>query len=282
MTDFDEKLNEINTRLKQINADLRRIANKKRTKTMKMLLRRERKRLEKERESIIARMRREGNKGWGKDRSNSRARINKYTQEFLKWMEEPNSLDWRGTLEERKCLFANILGEKHIDNLKRRDVMEMLTYSWAESEWWSDKPWKAMKVLEKNGLVKLRKELKLLLYGNDPIEKRFDVFLTNIKGLGAAYTTEILTFIFPEKYCLWNRVAADVSIYLGINELLPYNLWKDKMKITGESYVKCCDVLQTLRRQLETCGLVKSNLIDVYHFIFYLNRSRISLLPIYM
>ena len=161
--DFDERLKELNDRLKQINADLMRIANQKRTKTMKMYLRRERKRLKKERESIIARMRMEGDEGWGKDRSNSRARINKYIQEFLKWMEEPNSLDWRGDLEERRRLFANILGEKHIDNLKRRDIMEMLTSSWAESEWWSDKPWKVMKVLEKNGLVKFRKELKLLL-----------------------------------------------------------------------------------------------------------------------
>ena len=175
---------------------------------------------------------------------------------------------WRGDFEERRELLSSFLSKDNIDRLNTKKIEEMLQYSWAPTRWWSDKPWKAMEVLEKNGLSTFKRELKLLIYGQDTIERRFDRFRERIKGFGVDYITEILVFIFPDKYCLWNRVAADISILLGINQLLPISVWKYRMEVNGEDYIKCCRTLEIIKDSLIKNQVQSPNFLDVYHFMF--------------
>lgn len=81
---------------------------------------------------------------------------------------------WWADFEERRELLLSLLSIQNINRLNKTKVEDMLQYSWAPSEWWSDKPWKAWAVLEKNGLSKFKKELKMILYGEDALEERFD------------------------------------------------------------------------------------------------------------
>lgn len=175
---------------------------------------------------------------------------------------------WRVDFEERRELLLSFLSIQNIDRLNETKVEDMLQYSWAPPEWWSDKPWKAWDVLEKNGLSKFKKELKMILYGEDALEKRFDRFLKQIKGFGVDYITEILAFVFPDKYCLWNRVAADISILLGLNQSLPHNVWKYRMKMNGKDYVQCCQTLGAIKESLSKNHVESPNFLDVYHFMF--------------
>jgi len=175
---------------------------------------------------------------------------------------------WRNDLKERRELLLSLFSKQNIDFLTEEDVEAILQYSWAPAKWWSDKPWKAWEVLEKNGLSKFRNELKSLLYGDGALEERFDRFLRNIRGFGVDYTTEVLMFIYPENCCLWNRVAADISILLGINQLLPYNVWKYHMEVNGKDYIKCCRVLEVVKESLRKNGVESPNFLDIYHFMF--------------
>jgi len=264
----ETQLQKIEKETKLLNSRIRGLANKKRGQTAKTLALRRVRKLKKEREQIIAEFEREGLKI---DYVNSRDRIKNRIKEFLEWKEKSES--WENELEERKDLFTSLLGLNGIDKLTTKNVQELLIYSWADAEWWSDKPWKAEIILEKNGLVKFRTELKGFLYGHADFEGRFDRFIQNVKGLGVDYATEILAFVFPDRYCLWNRVAADMSIYLGLYPLLPYEVWKERKEVNGKNYIRCCEVLQIIRNELASSIQKKTDFVDVYHFMFYLYRT---------
>jgi hypothetical protein len=279
----ETRLREIENEIKLLNSKIRGIARKKRGKTAKVLAQRQVRKLKKEREWIITRFEREGLKI---DYTNAGDRIKHCIAKFLEWKAEASKEapitwfeekgifpNWEGELQERKDLFASLLVENRIDKLTAKNVQELLSYSWAEAEWWSDKPWKAEIILEKNGLPKFRTELKEFLYGRADIEERFDRFIQNVKGLGGDYATEILTFTFPNKYCLWNRMVADMSIYLGLYPLLPYEVWKERKEVNGKNYIKCCEVLQIIRNELSSSSREKAYFVDVLHFMFYLYRT---------
>ena len=190
-------------------------------------------------------------------------------QEYLKACIQASGVDRQEIIQGRKEILANILSRTNVGSLTKDDIIEILHYSWA-TDAWSDYPQKAMDVLDRNGLPRIRRELKKLLYGKDNLDKRFDNFNLNIKGIGAQYISEILAFTFPQKCVLWNRAAADVSIFLGINILLPRETWMHRMKLDGKNYVKCCQVLGTVRDEMIESGLERSDFVDVYHFMLFL------------
>ena len=49
---------------------------------------------------------------------------------------------------------------------------------------WGNKKYVVDKLIADNGFVELKKQLAELLYGTTPIEKRWDLFLKSIKGMG--------------------------------------------------------------------------------------------------
>lgn len=279
----ETRLREIEKEIKLLNSKIRRLANKKHGKTAKILAQRQVRKLKKERAWIIIKFKEEGLKI---DYVKASDRIKHCIAKFLVWKVEASKDEsltyfeekgifpsWEGELQERKDLFASLLDKNRINKLTAENVQELLSCSWAKTEWWSDKPWKSEIVLEKNGLRKFRTELKKFLYGTADFEERFDRFIQNVKGLGVDYATEILTFTFPERYCMWNRMIADMSIYLGLYHALPYEVWKERKEVNGKNYIKCCEVLQIIRSELASSSGKETNFLDVLHFMFYLYRT---------
>ena len=62
---------------------------------------------------------------------------------------------------------------------------------------WGNKKYIADKIIELNGFNKIKKYLIDLLYGNNPIEKRWDDFYKNIKQIGPSSMSELLSYINP-------------------------------------------------------------------------------------
>ena len=202
--------------------------------------------------------------------------LHKYVMDYYESLEKQrkNEKNFNETsvetgIRDRQQTLVTFLSQNHIDYLKKDDVIEIIHYSWAQKDIWTDFPTKALDVIEKNGLPKLRRELKRLLYGTTPLPERFDDFITKVKGFGAQYTSEILTFIYPENCCLWNRVVADSVILLGINDLLPYEVWKNGMVLDGKGYEKCCEVLKKIKNDLGNF-LPKPDFLDIHTFIMYI------------
>jgi hypothetical protein len=97
-------------------------------------------------------------------------------------------------------------------------------------------------MLEKNGLPRIRAELKALLYGAEPLDLRYNRFRSTIKGLGPSSITEIMCFIAPQKYGIWNDKPKNVLPLLDLQDALPNRVFESSIK--GSDYVLCIEVLK--------------------------------------
>lgn len=195
-----------------------------------------------------------------------------YIERFKSVLDTERGIELKESINERKENLELLLSKNKIDKLNKDGVVEILQYSWAV-DLWSDYPYKAFEVIEKNTIKKFRKELKDLLYGKDTLGERFDNFKRNIKGLGAYYITEILAFIYPTECFLWNRKTADVVIHLGLHNFLPTCVWKHNTRISGENYTKCNRVMTRILDYMKECNFEKPNSLDLILLIEFIHAN---------
>ena len=88
---------------------------------------------------------------------------------------------------------------------------------------WGNKQYVVDKLIEDNGLEELENELVHLLWSDNTIESRWDRFRKNVKGMGPAMISEILSKTHPDKYLIWNRRAKMALDYLGVDDLPRYD-----------------------------------------------------------
>jgi len=186
--------------------------------------------------------------------------LGKYIERLKEFLKTSEGQSWIDERKSRTVFFQDILSIDKIDNLREEDFGKIIKSLYA-SEVWTNKNYLVNKIIQENGIQKIRTELKKLLYGNETIDKRFDEFKKNIKGLGPSSITEILVFVFPEKYCLWNEKPKNVLPFLGLKKLLPDKVYK--YPINGSDYLKCIEVLGLIKDEM-----IKHNFHEVdFHYV---------------
>lgn len=184
-------------------------------------------------------------------------RIKAYKQ-WLKTSEGQENLEEH---KKHSKFFKEKLSKKNIEKLDENSFGEIYKKLWA-SNIWSNKEWYIQnKLIRPNGLSIIKKELKELLYGDDRIDVRYDKFRENVKGFGPSSISEILHFVFPEKYCLWNDKPKTVLPYLNV-DILPKRFFKYNLT-SGEDYLNAINVLSVLKDLLEQNGLKNPDFIDL-------------------
>jgi len=164
-----------------------------------------------------------------------------YIQQFKNWLEEDEKAkEWKEERVKRIQWYKEKLSLDNIDNLSVEDFSKLIKDLWA-SNVWKNKDYKVHYLIKNNGFEKIKKELKNLLHGKDPIEKRWDDFKNSIKGLGPSSISEILTFFDPRKYSLINLKIYKVLPRLGI----PIKVVKD-----GKSYKEAIEKLKIIKNAL--------------------------------
>ena len=148
----------------------------------------------------------------------------------------------------------------HLDESDFREIIKDL---WAFGMW-TNKKYPADNILTKNGIEKIRRSLNDLLYGSEPLEKRFDDF--NVKNLGMASITEIMSIVNPDEYALWNDKPRKVFQKIKVDQI-PRKALKHT-KIPGSDYVKCIDVMKEISDLLVDEGYKNMNLLDLDLFIW--------------
>ena len=123
-------------------------------------------------------------------------------------------------------------------------------------------------MLKPNGFVRIKSSLKNLLYSRDDISNRIDTFRENVQGFGISSISEILNFILPDQYCLWNAKPKTVLPILGIDGL-PEKFFKYNIQ-TGDDYQKCIDALAPIKDELGKYGLKNPNFIDLDCFFWFI------------
>jgi len=197
-----------------------------------------------------------------------RSKITGYVDRFRDRFEhELSGEGWVKERKEREELFLRLLGEDHIFELTEAEFRQVLASLWA-NQLWTNKDYPADRVLKHATLERVREELYLLLWGDAPIAERYDSFRRSIKGMGPSMITEILCFVRPKDYPIWNEKPKNVLPRLGMKTLLPDKLYK--YQISGDDYARIIEVLDTLRREVESQGFPDMDFMDLDIFIWLL------------
>ncbi len=167
----------------------------------------------------------------------------------------------RAERAERLAYYQEQTAEK-IRAMGEEELYEYIAKLWAMLIW-GNKKYVVDKLIQENGFKKVKDELADLVWGEKPIEQRWDRFRSAIKGMGPAMMSEILCHARPEDYVLWNRRAYVGLRYLGIDDLPRYNY-----QLTGKRYHNLCDTAKVIAREMQNEGISEPDLLTVDFFIW--------------
>lgn len=146
--------------------------------------------------------------------------------------------------------------------MKEEDLYEYLAKLWA-MRLWANKQYVVDKLLSNHGLPEIRNRLAALVWGSDPLERRWDEFRKQIKGLGPAMISEILCHAHPTECILWNRRAYVALNYLGVRSLPRHSY-----QLTGQKYRELCAVGREIAEAMKAAGVADVDMLTVDYFIW--------------
>lgn len=95
----------------------------------------------------------------------------------------------------------------------------------------------------------------------------YSVIACHLEYFYTLFLSEILHFLFPEKYCLWNDKPKTVLPFLGLN-ILPERFFKYQIN-TGEEYYQCIQALNLIKEELKDFGINDFIELDVLLWHIY-------------
>jgi len=204
--------------------------------------------------------------------------IKEYISGYLTFKNGEVGKTWAKEREDKKRVFSHVFSKKMLKEASDEEFVEALREAllslWAMHVW--TKPEQRInQIIERNGIKKLRDMFYDLIYGNAPLEQRFKEFLDNVWGLGVSAVTEILCFVEPEKYAMWNKKVVMAIKKLGLLEDLAETLGlkKDRIEgiftLSGDQYQKIINFLNKIRRELERMANHKVDFLELDYFLYY-------------
>lgn len=194
--------------------------------------------------------------------------IKKFIKTFNRYAQtDEYKKDMAGRVE-RLSFFKSISREK-IQKLTEPEFGEIISMLWA-SQVWTNKDYLVNSIVSANGMDKIRKELYNLFYGEDSPEKRYERFLKEIKGLGPASVTEMLSSFYPERCGIWNDRARKALKILGFGDVLPLN----KYNINANEYRRFNEVLMEIAEELKEAGYEDADPFFVDYYLYEVQKTK--------
>jgi len=201
-----------------------------------------------------------------------------YFSSYLYFKASERGRMWAKEREDKRRLLLHAFSEEMLRKASDKEFIEALK-SALSSLWamaiWTKREQRINQIIERNGVKKLRDMFYDLIYGSAPLEERFDNFLANVWGLGVAAVTEILCFVKPEKYAMWNKKVVLAIEKLGLLKDLAKVLGLKKSKvegvpsIKGYQYVKVVKFLDELKAELEQIVGQRIDFLELDYFLYY-------------
>ena len=163
--------------------------------------------------------------------------------------------------KERKEYYQSFTKDKLLE-MTEEDFLEYISKLWAVLMW-GNKKYVVDTLIEDNGFSSLKKKLAELLYGSDPVEKRWDIFLKSVKGMGPATISELLSYINPREYIVFNKTTILCYGYLGVPDMPKYNY-----QYTGKKYAEVCAIAKKISASLKEACAADSDLLAVDYFLW--------------
>lgn len=175
--------------------------------------------------------------------------------------------DKRMRMQRRDCL-NELLSENSLESMGEGDLIEMCCKMWAFKRFWGSKQILRNMILKPNGIRNIRNGLRELLYGEGEINKRFDKFQST-KGFAASSISEILNFVFPSEYFLWNSTIKGVLTKIDAS-ILPDGIVEHGVR-TGMEYVEYVQAMVPVRKALEAHGV--HDFVDLGAVFWYMQKE---------
>jgi hypothetical protein len=199
--------------------------------------------------------------------------IKKFKDDFLKYRAGEKGKKFEEERRRHTEMIRSVLGREGFKNFDESSLLTIANNLYAFG-WWAKKEWLVDNWIESaGGIENLRKNFEVLLYSDLKLADRFDTFRKNVKGMGAAVISEILTYFDPHEYGIWNKRVRRGLLKLGIERL---ERGVDVGKL-GVSNVSGRDYEAVIRTLKEMVGLLKDentlrnpDLLDVDYFLSYL------------
>lgn len=127
-----------------------------------------------------------------------------------------------------------------------------------------------------NGIEKIQKSFKYLLFGGEPLEERFYNFSENpdseyrLNGVGKAFASTLLFLLDHKNNGIWNS-AIDGGL-----EILGFLPPKEKNENKGKRYIKIVGVLKDLAQR---CGFGDLSLVDEFVELIFHGNLGIDIIP---
>lgn len=203
-----------------------------------------------------------------------RGRIQKYIPDFVHYMQSPKAIEDQKQRLSRQQFFAGLTKEK-VEAFEEAEIGALIASLWA-SQIWGNKQYLVNKIIERNTLEVVRREIAHLLFADESVSGRYDRFLRHIKGLGPASVTEMLSFVAPQSCGIWNRRARVALDILGFGEVLPLN----KYRITAQELEQFNAVLRAVAAELLKAGATSMDLLGVDYFLYEVQREAPPTVPV--
>ena len=162
---------------------------------------------------------------------------------------------------ERKLYYQSFTKDKLL-SMTEDEFLEYISKLWSMLIW-GNKKYVVDKLIADNGFLALKKQLAELLYETSPIEKRWDLFLKSVKGMGPATISELLTYANPQEYVIFNKTTILCFGYLDIPDMPKYNY-----QYTGKKYMEVCTIAKEIAQELKKFGAENYDLLAVDYFLW--------------
>lgn len=163
--------------------------------------------------------------------------------------------------KERKEYYQSFTKNKLIA-MTEDEFLEYISKLWSMLIW-GNKKYVVDKLIADNGFSTLKKQLAELLFGTSPVEKRWDLFLKSVKGMGPATISELLTYANPQEYVIFNKTTILCFGYLDIPDMPKYNY-----QYTGKKYTEVCTIAKEIAQELKKSGAKDYDLLAVDYFLW--------------
>jgi len=182
-------------------------------------------------------------------------------EQYLNGLNDEESFNDIEERKEREEFYCNYSKDKIID-MDLDDIYDFIGRLWAMIIW-GNKHYIIDKLVNDNGFDNLKKQIAYLLYGEDNIEVRWDNFKDNIKGFGPAMMSELLCYIYPNDYMIWNNTAVNAYKNLEIEGIPIYNY-----QITGKKYIEMVSYAKNIQHFIKEKYNLDYNLLYVDYFFW--------------
>ena len=188
--------------------------------------------------------------------------LSPHIQDYKGWIGSEDFRAWDEERQEKASTYENLLSKEGISTMTEVEVHELISTLWAFGAW-GNKDYLVSRLLKAVELNKFKKLLMELLWGSNPLRKRYDDFNQNVKYLGSAAITEILAFVHPDDCAIWNERARTGLKRIGLLKDLVDQYW-----ISGRDYEKICSEYKGILAALSDSDIAVRALLDVDLFVF--------------